>query len=281
MREFVKKFDFENQSLRPWSEEWLAFQKEKLGEQICEQIGLYAIPDSMLLSVVIPVYNEENSIRELIDQVLNVAIRKEIVLVDDGSSDRSAQMIEEFVKSHSCDRNEIRFIKHKKNRGKGAAITTGFKSVRGDIVIIQDADLEYDPSEYPSLLKPIIEQKADVVYGSRFLGDHPHRVLDYWHYLGNKFFTTMSNCFTNLNLTDMETCYKVFRRDVIDTIAPQLQQERFGIEPEITARIARHNYRVFELSISYSGRSYAEGKKIGLKDGFNALWCILRYGLSD
>ena len=234
-----------------------------------------------MLSVVIPVFNEENSLEDLVNRVLEVPIRKEIILVDDGSSDQSVQIIEGIVQKFSCEWSEIRFIQHEKNRGKGAAITTGFKAASGDIVVIQDADLEYDPREYPALLKPIIEGKADVVYGSRFLGGHPHRVLYYWHYLGNKLLTTLSNCFTNLNLTDMETCYKVFRREVIQEIAPKLQQQRFGIEPEITARIARRKYRVFELAISYSGRTYAEGKKIGWKDGLNAFWCIFWYGIFD
>jgi glycosyltransferase involved in cell wall biosynthesis len=231
---------------------------------------------------VIPVYNEEKTLRNLVDRVREVPIRKELILVDDCSKDRSREILKALeAEASGDDFNRVRVFFHDVNQGKGAALRTGFQNVDGDIVIIQDADLEYDPAEYPRLIKPIVEDKADVVYGSRFLGDHAHRVLYYWHYLGNKFLTVLSNCFTNLNLTDMETCYKVFRRSVIDELTPALVQNRFGFEPEITARVARRRYRIYEMSVSYSGRTYAEGKHIGWKDGFQALWCIVRFGLAD
>lgn len=276
----------------PHSREWYESLRDTLGEAACRQLGLYEIPAEKLLSVVIPVYNERDTLLDLIDRVRAVPIRKEIVLVDDCSKDGTRDVLKKLEDDErererdsgvSLDQiaNRITVIYHEKNTGKGGAVRTGFAAVKGDIVLIQDADLEYDPSEYPRLLRPIIEDKADVVYGSRFLGDQPHRVLYYWHYLGNRFLTTLSNCFTNLNLTDMETCYKVFTRDVIDEIAPKLKQKRFGIEPEMTGRIARRRYRVYEMSVSYDGRTYDEGKKIGWKDGLVALWCIIRYGLAD
>ena len=268
-------------SLRPWSQAWYEQQERLLGAAACAKLGLYAIPDTLVLSVVIPIFNEEASLRELIQRVIDVPIRKEILLVDDGSRDRSVAIAKEIVESLSSEQNKFQLITHKHNTGKGAAITNGFMAASGDIVVVQDADLEYDPSEFPVLIKPIVEGKADVVYGSRFLDRRAHSVLHFWHCLGNRLLTKVSNCFTNLNLTDMETCYKVFTKDVIKDIAPSLRQKRFGIEPEITARVARRKYRVFEVAISYTGRTYAEGKKIGWKDSFNALWCIFRYGLSD
>lgn len=270
------------ESLRPWSPEWYAVQAESLGESACRALGFYVIPSDLRLSVVIPVYNEEKTLRVLVDRVRAVPVRKELILIDDCSRDRTRDVLKALEQEGGQDDfNRIRIFFHEENQGKGAALKTGFARVEGDIVIIQDADLEYDPAEYPRLLQPIIENKADVVFGSRFLGDQAHRVLYFWHYLGNRFLTTLSNCFTNLNLSDMETCYKVFRRSVIDEIGPRLQQKRFGFEPEITARVARRRLRVYETSVSYSGRTYAEGKKIGWKDGFQALWCIIRFGLMD
>ncbi len=269
-------------SLRPWSPEWYARQVSTIGDSACQQLGFYVIPPELRLSVVIPVYNEEKTLRLLIDRVREVPIRKELILIDDCSKDNSRDVLKQLeAEGGNDDFNRIRIFFHDVNQGKGAALKTGFAHVEGDIVIIQDADLEYNPSEYPRLLQPIVEGKADVVFGSRFLGDRAHRVLYFWHYLGNRFLTGLSNCFTNLNLTDMETCYKVFRRSVIDEITPKLVQNRFGFEPEITARVARRRLRVFETSVSYAGRTYAEGKKIGWRDGFKAIWCIIRFGIAD
>nr|WP_146505114.1 glycosyltransferase family 2 protein [Rubinisphaera italica] len=268
-----------------FTESWLEQLQSVLGKAACEQMGFYAIPETLLLSVVVPVYNECETLHLILEKIQEVPINKEIILVDDCSKDGTRDLLQEMEKAQAegeqDPRNCFVFAYHEKNQGKGAALRTGFLRASGDIVIIQDADMEYNPHEYPRLIKPIVEGKADVVYGSRFLGDQPHRVLYYWHYLGNNFLTQLSNCFTNLNLTDMETCYKVFRKEVLQEIAPKLQQNRFGFEPEITARIARRNHRIFEMSISYSGRTYDQGKKIGWKDGFQALYCIIRYGLAD
>ena len=232
------------------------------------------VPNDFVLSVVIPVYNEERTLAKLVDAVRAVPIRKQIILVDDCSKDGSRAVMETFSDD---DRNTFVKLYHEVNKGKGAALRTGFAAATGDAVVVQDADLEYDPAEYPQLLAPILDGKADVVFGSRFMGGAPHRVLYYWHSVGNKFLTTLSNWFTNLNLTDMETCYKVFRTPVIREILPSLQQDRFGFEPEITSRVARAGLRIYEVGISYNGRTYKEGKHIGWKDGFRAIWCTLKY----
>ena len=227
----------------------------------------------MKLSVVVPVFNEKDTIRNIIDRIKESPIEeKEIVVVDDFSTDGTRDLLKEEIET-LVDK----VIYHEKNLGKGAALRSGFKVVTGDCVIIQDADLEYDPSEYPLLMKPIIEDKADVVFGSRFSGVGPHRVLFFWHYVGNRFLTILSNMFTNLNLTDMETCYKMFRREVIQSI--NIQENRFGFEPEVTIKVARKGCRIYEVGISYYGRTYEEGKKIGWKDGFRAIYVIIKYGI--
>ncbi len=274
--------DFTTTSLRPYSSEWFEHHRQMLGDAVCRQLGIYEIPSNVMLSVVIPIYNEERTLRQLIERVASVRIRKELILVDDCSKDGTREILKEYERAAQDDPlNTFSVWYHEQNKGKGGALMTGFGKATGEIVIVQDADLEYDPAEFPRLLQPIIEGKADVVYGSRFLGDQPHRVLYFWHYLANKFLTTLSNCFSNLNLTDMETCYKVFKREAIQSILPTLKQNRFGIEPEITAKIARRQYRVYEMSISYSGRTYKEGKHIGWRDAVKAVWCIVRYGLAD
>lgn len=235
----------------------------------------------MKLSIVIPVYNEQETLLAILDKVENAPLpdavsQREILLIDDFSTDGTRQLIRDI------DRPHVRAYFHEKNQGKGAALRTGFSHATGDIILIQDADLEYNPQEYPKLLKPILEQNADVVYGSRFLGGAPHRILYFWHSVGNKFLTLLSNMLSDLNLSDMETCYKVFRREIIQRIT--IEENRFGFEPEVTAKISAMNretpIKIYEVGISYDGRTYEEGKKIGASDGFRALWCILKYNTS-
>jgi glycosyltransferase involved in cell wall biosynthesis len=229
----------------------------------------------MKLSVVMPVYNERPTLRKVVERVLSAPFDIELLCVDDGSTDGSREILTHLEK----EKPQLRIFLQPKNQGKGAALRRGIKEATGDYVLIQDADLEYDPAEYPYLLQPLIDDKADVVYGSRFMTGRPRRVLYFWHSVGNGILTLLSNMVTNLNLTDMETCYKVFRREVIQSIP--LYENRFGFEPEVTVKVSRRPLRIYEVGISYSGRTYEEGKKINWKDGASALWCLLKYAVTE
>lgn len=246
--------------------------QDLVGTQNCRRLGIYSLPEGFVLSVVIPVYNEIKTLESVIASVRNCGVPTEIVIVDDGSTDGTRDLLNSLR-----GEADLRIIFHERNQGKGAALRTGFQAATGTAIIIQDADLEYDPAEFRYLIQPIAEGEADVVYGSRFSGNN-RQVFRFWHAQGNRFLTVLSNWFTNLSLTDMETCYKVFRREILQEIAPTLREQRFGIEPEMTAKVAKlPGVRIYERPISYRGRSYAEGKKIGWRDGVRAIWCIWRY----
>lgn len=229
----------------------------------------------MQLSVIMPVYNERNTLREIVQRVLAVPLSLELICVDDGSTDGSREILEELQQEYA----QVKVLLQPRNTGKGSALRRGIQEAVGDYVIIQDADLEYDPAEYSLLLGPLQQGKADVVYGSRFSGGGPHRVLYFWHSVGNSILTLVSNAFTDLNLSDMETCYKAFRREIIQRIP--IEEDRFGFEPEITVKIAKRRLRIYEVGISYSGRTYEEGKKIGWKDGVRAFWCLVKYSFKE
>ena len=229
----------------------------------------------MRVSVVMPVYNERATVRQVVERVLAVAMELEVLCVDDGSKDGSREILTELQSLYP----QVRVLLQPRNMGKGAALRRGIQEASGDFVIIQDADLEYDPADYPALLEPLLQNKADVVYGSRFQSGRPHRVLYFWHSVANVALTLLSNCLTDINLTDMETCYKAFRREIIQAIP--IEEDRFGFEPEITVKIAKRRLRIFEVGISYWGRTYEEGKKIGWKDGVRALWCLIKYSWKE
>ncbi len=243
------------------------------GDMVLRQLGIYPLPPGFTLSVVMPVFNERNTIREIIARVRRVSLQKEIVIVDDGSTDGTRDILMSLESDP-----DLTILYHDRNYGKGAALRTAFQHATGDVIIVQDADLEYDPAEYVKLIQPIVDGRADVVYGSRFVGNVT-RVHLFWHRVANGLLTLLSNMCTNLNLTDMETGYKVFRREAVQSI--RIAQNRFGVEPELTAKLARRKCRFYEMPISYSGRDYSEGKKIGFKDAVKALYCIARYSIAD
>jgi len=251
----------------------VAVLEKILGSDFCRRVGIYPIPPDFVLSVVIPVYNEVATLEKVIERVRNTGLNQQIILVDDGSTDGTRELLESLK-----DQEDLKILLHESNQGKGAALITGFSEATGDVVVIQDADMEYNPAEFRWLLQPILDDRADVVYGSRF-SSADHAVSPGWHQAGNQFITRCCNFVIRLRFTDVETCYKMFRREVIQELAPRLKEKRFGIEIEMTAKLARRgNIRFFERPISYARRSYAEGKKIGWRDGVRALWCIVRYG---
>ncbi len=271
-RDFVQQFQRSLQRGGESRNNAVELLEQLLTPAVCKRLGLYRIPDSFLLSVVIPIYNEVHTLRQLVERVREVPVPMELILVDDGSTDGTRDLLEEF---HGQPRTTV--LLHPQNRGKGAAIRTGFARANGDVVVIQDADLEYDPSEYPLLLLPIVEDEADVVYGSRF-SSRSRRVPRYWHSTINRLITLLSNMKTNLKLTDVETCYKLIRRESLQKILPSLREEGFGIEIEMTAKLAKlRGIRFYERPIGYAPRSHEEGKKIGFRDGIRALWCIVKY----
>lgn len=247
-----------------------------LWQTLGKRFGIYDLPDGLTLSVVVPAYNEVSTIDVILERVLQVPIKKEIIVVDDGSTDGTGERLARWESQAG-----VKVLRHPKNLGKGAALRTGFAQATGQVIVIQDADLEYDPAEHLRLIQPIVDGVADVVYGSRFVSEGPHRVLYFWHYQANRIITTLSNMFTDLNLTDVETCYKAFRREVLQEILPTLKENRFGIEIELTAKVARRGYRIYETGISYYGRTYQQGKKISFRDAIQAVWCILRYWWGD